>query len=428
MLIFIMYIPLLYLCLQTLLLWFIVAALYHQKNKITLIPLYSFIAILTIFTQNFSDLGFAVTVGQWYFFIASFSYFTPIMFAILTLYLFEGPKAARRAFWTVLFSIIFYVLIVYLTGIMSDTTAWITINSLMLSNHFWSLFAFILDIIFMAIFWETLSKIKQIPLIIKIFFVTLAVFTIDSFIYTLSVYGSSDLYLAILKGNLLNRFILSIFATFFINYSLKSNGFSEENRVKPKNVFEILNFKSDLEIKIKTLEKTIVDEQALKQKIMDSEETFQLAINGAGAGIWDWNTVTDEIYWSPKFCTLLGYQPGEIITTLNAFKEILHPDEVKKTFDIIDNCLKSKLPYETEYRLKTKSGEYKWFLANGVTKYDKNDKPIRMVGSIININDKKITELKLNEKVEELTQLNSLMVGRELKMTELKDQINKLKK
>jgi hypothetical protein len=51
-----------------------------------------------------------------------------------------------------------------------------------------------------------------------------------------------------------------------------------------------------------------------------------------------------------------------------------------------------------------------------------------MVGSIININDKKITELKLNEKVEELTQLNSLMVGRELKMTELKDQINKLKK
>ena len=51
-----------------------------------------------------------------------------------------------------------------------------------------------------------------------------------------------------------------------------------------------------------------------------------------------------------------------------------------------------------------------------------------MVGSIININDKKITELKLNEKVDELTQLNSLMVGREIKMSELKDQINKLKK
>lgn len=181
-----------------------------------------------------------------------------------------------------------------------------------------------------------------------------------------------------LKKNLLNRFILSIFASMFINYSLKSSGFSDKNREKPKNILEVLNFKSDLEIKIKTLEKTIIDEQILKQQIIDSQETFELAITGAGADIWDWNVQTNEIFWSPKFCTLLGYQPGEIKGTLDAFKEILHPEEVKSTFDLVENCF------------KTKSGIYKWFMVNGVAKYDENSKPIRMVGSIIDIDDKKI--------------------------------------
>lgn len=423
-----MFIPLFFLCLQTILLWIIVATLHKQKNKITLIPLYSFIAILTLITQNFSDLGFAVDINGWYFLIASFSYFTPLMFAVLLLYLFEGPRATRSAFWIILSTTFFYIIIVYFTGIMSDTSKWVTITTTQITNYFWSLLAFTFDIFFMAIFWELLSKIKFLPLFFKIFLVTFFVLILDTVIFTTGVFGTSELYSSMLNGNLVNRFFLSIFASIFINFSLISNGFSEENRIKPKNILEVLNFKSDLEIKIENLEKNIIDEQNLKQKILESQETLELAITGTGAGIWDWNVLTNKIFWSPKFCTLLEYNPGEIKNTLDTFKEILHPDDIKPTFDLIDKCFKIKTPYVIDYRLKTKSGNYKWFTANGVTKFDIKDKPIRMVGSIIDINDKKITQLKLQEKNDELTQLNSLMVGRELKMSELKEEINRLKK
>ena len=66
-------------------------------------------------------------------------------------------------------------------------------------------------------------------------------------------------------------------------------------------------------------------------------------------------------------------------------------------------------------------------MANGIAKYDSDDKPIRMVGSIIDIDARKNIGFELQQKVDQLTQLNDLMVGRELKMTELKEELQKLK-
>jgi PAS domain S-box-containing protein len=124
----------------------------------------------------------------------------------------------------------------------------------------------------------------------------------------------------------------------------------------------------------------------------------------------------------------LGYAPNKLKGDLDTFKKILHPEDNKRTFAVINKCFKEKQPYKIEYRLKTKTGTYCWFLATGVTKYDNAKKPIRMVGSIIDINNRKATESDLKEKIEELTKINNIMAGREVKMTELKETIATLKK
>ncbi len=423
-----MNIPFIILCFQTLILWMVVVLLHRFKNKITLIPLYSFIAVLTVLTHNFSDLGFSIILNQWFFLVASFSFFTPLMFAVLLLYLFDGPKAARSALWVIILSSITYIVIVFSTGQITDTSKWVIFNFTRITYYFWSLLAIIVDIFFMAIFWELLSKIKSIPLLIKIFFICLGVFSLDTLIFTSGVFATSNMYLTILQGNLITRLALSCVSAIFITLSLKSDGFSEENRQKPQNIWEILNFRSDLEIKIKTLEEAIAIQKTLEEKIKENQETYELAITGAGAGIWDWNTVTNQIFWSPKFCQLLQYSPDEIEGNLDAFKKIIHPDDNIKTFAIVDKCFETGNPYETEYRLKTKSGEYRWFLANGIVKFDSNHKPVRMVGSIIDINNRKKAEITLHDKVAELTQLNQLMVDREVKMVSLKEELSNLKR
>lgn len=423
-----MYIQLIILTLQTIFSWLIVVFLHRKKEKITLVPLYAFIAILTILTHNFSDLGFAVIVNKWFFLISSFSFFTTLMFGTLYLYLFEGPRATRSALWTIIFSSFYYITVVFLTGFETDTSKWIILNSERMVYYFWSIFAIVADIIFMAIIWELLSKLKKLKLVVRVFVITFFVFALDSLIFTFGVFGSSNIYGDVLKSDLIIRLALSVFAAPIIAFFLKAEGFTEEKRIKPKNFWEIVNFKSDLEIKISTLEEMILKEKALEKKISDAEETYKLALSGVGAGIWDWNVVNNKIIWSPKFCALLGYSENELGGDLDSFKSILHPDDLKITFDLIGQCFDSGLNFETEYRLKNKKGEYRWFLVNGITKYDNTKKPIRMVGSIIDINYKKEAELKIKEKIDELTKLNDVMVGREIKMVQLKEENLALKK
>jgi hypothetical protein len=98
------------------------------------------------------------------------------------------------------------------------------------------------------------------------------------------------------------------------------------------------------------------------------------------------------------------------------------------TFSTINRCFQDKKILSLEYRLKSKDGSYKWYLKGGKAVYDSEGKPSRMVGSIIDIDEKKKLISSYEEKVEELEKVNKLMVGRELQMVGLKAEIEKLKR
>ncbi len=142
----------------------------------------------------------------------------------------------------------------------------------------------------------------------------------------------------------------------------------------------------------------ITDRRIAEDSLRESEERYDLAIAGINAGIWDWVDVTkDKEWWSPRFYELLGYKNGEIESSLNIFSGLLHPDDRERTYKLVESHFKDNTPFNIEYRLKTKSGEFKWFLGNGLVKRDKDGKPLRMVGSITDINDKKKAEELLKE-------------------------------
>ena len=124
--------------------------------------------------------------------------------------------------------------------------------------------------------------------------------------------------------------------------------------------------------------------------LKNTQERLQLATEGTAAGIWDWPDVSkDEEWWSPRFYQLLGYAEGDLSPALSTFQSLLHPDDVKGTLTLLDEHFKSKKRFEIEYRLRTKSGEYKWFLGSAQAKYNSAGQPERLVGSIIDIDDRK---------------------------------------
>lgn len=139
------------------------------------------------------------------------------------------------------------------------------------------------------------------------------------------------------------------------------------------------------------------------QEVKDIKERLELAIAGTNDGIWDWyNIEKEEEYWSPRFYEILGYVPGEIKASVSRFKAMLHPDDVKKNKDAVAANFKQGIPLDVEYRLKTKSGDYKWVRARGNIVRDSEGKPKRMVGSIQDISQRVENEKKLKLKTEEL--------------------------
>lgn len=150
-----------------------------------------------------------------------------------------------------------------------------------------------------------------------------------------------------------------------------------------------------------------------QEKLKNSEKRFNLAVQGTTAGLWDWMSIdNDAEWWSPKFYELLGYQIGEINPSLKTFSGLLHPDDKEMTFKMVDRHFKRQAPFVLEYRLKHKSGKYRWFLGSGQATWDEDGNPQRMVGTIVDIHARKMAEIAeidharaLAEKNKELQEL-----------------------
>ena len=142
------------------------------------------------------------------------------------------------------------------------------------------------------------------------------------------------------------------------------------------------------ELEQRVAERT-VDLTKAFEALHQTEERFKLVVAGISAGIWDWNVFTGKEWWSPKFYELLGYEDNEVEASLTTFEELLHPDDKKATFDLFQSHFDLNKPFVIEYRLKKKSGDYGWFLGSGQAEFDADNQPFRMVGSIIDITERK---------------------------------------
>jgi PAS domain S-box-containing protein len=130
--------------------------------------------------------------------------------------------------------------------------------------------------------------------------------------------------------------------------------------------------------------------EPLLRSITNLQEQYERAIKGSKDGLWDWPDINkDEQWWSDDWYGLLGYQSDEIRSSYSNYKSQLHPDDLPRMEEALKNHFYGQALYDTEYRLKHKSGEYKWFRGRGAVQRDKNGKSLRMSGSISDIHQSK---------------------------------------
>lgn len=130
-----------------------------------------------------------------------------------------------------------------------------------------------------------------------------------------------------------------------------------------------------------------------------SEERFQLAMQAAQEGLWDWNILDDSVYYSPGYWAMLGYEPGEKEESHASWVSLLHPDDKVATLAFVDRAISQcEKHYEHEFRLRHKQGHYIDVLSIGsICAQGSDGKAIRSIGTQVDITERKKNELLLKE-------------------------------
>lgn len=135
-----------------------------------------------------------------------------------------------------------------------------------------------------------------------------------------------------------------------------------------------------------------VDRLEAYEAYLRSQERYYVAITGSNDGIWDWDLVSNEVFFSPRYKEQLGFEENELSNHFDTFRTLCHPDDFQSVMDQVQRHLETKERYEAEFRCRTKSGDYKWISARGQAIWNAQGSPIRMAGS-----HRDISELKASE-------------------------------
>lgn len=133
-----------------------------------------------------------------------------------------------------------------------------------------------------------------------------------------------------------------------------------------------------------------------KQEMQELHRFEELTLAGINAGVWSWDIRTGQESWSPNFYRILGYEEGEITASYETFINfLLHPEDKVTVEEAIKLHLEHNQKYQVNIRMRTKTGEYKWYDASGLASRDENGNPLQMAGSIIDITDKIVYQNQL---------------------------------
>jgi PAS domain S-box-containing protein len=133
------------------------------------------------------------------------------------------------------------------------------------------------------------------------------------------------------------------------------------------------------------------------------EERFQLATKAATVGVWEWNIQTGDFYLCPNVKAILGYSDEEIPNDLDTWANYIHPEDKQQTMELAQEHLDGKtLEYKCEHRMIHKDGSIRWMLTRGKAIRDAKGKAIRMVGTDMDITEKKHAEVEREKLIGEL--------------------------
>jgi PAS domain S-box-containing protein len=150
-------------------------------------------------------------------------------------------------------------------------------------------------------------------------------------------------------------------------------------------------------VRLRGIAHDVTDLRAVESDLRASQQRLDLALDGTGVSLWDWQVATDEYRFDPRMLERMGYRPGEVEFSTAAWDALMHADDLAALHDAIHHHLKGSTDlFQAIYRIRTKNGDWRWILSRGRTvERDSAGAAQRLSGTHLDITDLKQIELAL---------------------------------
>lgn len=181
------------------------------------------------------------------------------------------------------------------------------------------------------------------------------------------------------------------------NYDLELQTFTTKGRKIDVRTTCIVTQDNGKTIKLTGIFQDITDRKQIENKLKESEERFDLAMKGTQDGLWDWNLLTDTVYFSPRWKSMLGYEEDEIKNDFSEWEKLVHPEDLDNALSQVEYFINNKTnKYESEFRMQHKDGHYLNILSRAFIVENEDGKVTRLVGTHVDITERKAAEETLN--------------------------------
>lgn len=196
-------------------------------------------------------------------------------------------------------------------------------------------------------------------------------------------YEVLETYRTLIIGVVTTIIILLIFVLVLIFFLQKTRSMKSELELNHEELTQIYEELSATDDELRSQYSILSDTQ---EDLVKSEQRYKLILDATNDGIWDWDLLTGEVYFSDKWYDVMGYDKASYIHDGVTFESLVHPQDLEKIKKIRKAYFNRELEeYECEYRIRTKDGSYKWLLSRGEAFFNEEGKPIRMIGSHMDI-------------------------------------------